>query len=313
MNIYLIGRKELSPSSKNILVKYGQVIELTSGNKEFSSYSQLFEDPEEKIIGVAPGVLEWKMPVDDIKSIKNLKGICTKSAWAHYINLNYCRENNIVVCNTPGANSQSVAEYAIWMILSLSRLLPIQMQENFTASYDESHQQVEIEGKTLGIIGLGNIGKRVAKMGKGLGMKVIYWSQTTRDDNYKYVSLNQLLKTADYIVNCVEICAATKNLLDRSKLVLMKPTSYFISVFGGMNWGPEDDKYLLQMVKTKKLAGFAVENEHNGKLEFSIPKGNIFIPGAYAWYTQEALARTEQMWIDSMVGVIKNKCTNKVN
>src|SRR3990172_7758439 len=125
MKIYLIEDKEKLEDSVKELGKHGTVISLTSGEKEISKYRELFKDEDEKVIGIAPGIIEWKFPLEDIKKIINLKGICTKSSWAYYIDIEYCKKNGIVVCNTPGANSQSVAEYAIWMLLSLVRKLPI--------------------------------------------------------------------------------------------------------------------------------------------------------------------------------------------
>jgi phosphoglycerate dehydrogenase-like enzyme len=315
MNIYLIEDKEKLGNSLNKLKKYGKVVALTSGQKDIKKYRNLFDDQEDKIIAVGPGVIEWNFPVDVIKNIKNLKGICTKSSWAYFIDIEYCKENNIVVCNTPGANSQSVAEYAILMMLTLARKLPLQIGDKFKPYRDGRHLQIEVMGKTMGVIGLGNVGRRIAKLGKGLGMKVIYWSPRTREEEFEYKDLNSLLKESDFIFNCVEIKGETRELLNKNNLSLLKSNAYFLSVMGGMGWGTEDDDYLIEMVNENKIAGMAIENEHNAK--YVIPKikkgSNVFIAGAYAWYTTEARERSNKMWEESIVGIIKGKPVNVVN
>ncbi len=314
MNIYLIENKEKLGDSVNILNRYGKVIALTSGEKDINKYKEIFEDREEKIIGVGPGVIEWKLPVDTIKMIKNLKGICTKSSWAYFIDIDYCSKNGIVVCNTPGANSQSVAEYAIWMMFSLARSLPIQLADGLKSKHDNVHLQVEVSGKIMGIVGLGNVGSRIANIGKGLGMKVIYWSPETRNKEFEYKELEDVLKNSDFVFNCVEIKKETKTLLDKSKLSALKNNSYFISVMGGMGWGTEDDDYLIGMVNDGKLAGFAIESENAA--DFKIRKvkvgANVFISGAYAWFTKEARERSNKMLEQSIIGLVKHKPVNIV-
>jgi D-3-phosphoglycerate dehydrogenase len=314
MNIYLIEEKDKLGGSVAKLKPFGKVIPLTSGEKTINKYKQIFRDEEEKVIGIAPGITDWKFPVSVIRKIKNLKGICTKSSWAYYIDIDYCKKNNITVCNTPGANSQSVAEYAIWMMFSLVRKLPLQTQEEFEPKYNEIHQQIEVVGKTMGIVGLGNVGRRISKLGKGLGMKVIYWSPKSRDQNYSYKNLNYVLKNSDFIFNCIEVMDKTKGFFNKKKLSLIKKEAYFISVMGGMGWGAEDNDYLIKMINQGKLAGFAIEGEHEHSYKFpKIKKGvNVFIPGAYAWFTKEAAERSNQKWTESIIGIIKNKPINIV-
>ena len=93
MNIYLIDKKEDLGDTLKILKPYGRIVLLDSGEKEVSKYKELYEDEEEKVIGIAPGVTEWSFPLEDLKKIKNLKGICTKSSWAFYIDVEYCKKN----------------------------------------------------------------------------------------------------------------------------------------------------------------------------------------------------------------------------
>lgn len=311
MKIYIIGKKGEFDSSVEELSKYGQVVLLDSGEKEIKKYPELFADPEEKIIGVAPGVIEWTFPVEDIKRILKLRGICTKSSWGFYIDIEYCKQNNIWVTNIPGANSRSVAEYAFWMMLSLAKNLPQQQRENFKSTCDDDHYQTEISDKKMGIIGLGKIGSHLAKMAQGFGMEVWYSGRKPKEVPYRFASVEEVLENADFVFDCLENCPETKNYLNKERLDLMKPTSYFISVMGGAGWGVEDDNHLVKMVEEGRLAGFSVENEHSGEFQKEF-KGNVFVPGGYAWYTNEARQRSNKVFIESMAGMASGKVVNEI-
>lgn len=311
MTIYLIDNRGNAKKAKESLNKYGKVLVMDSGATDLEKYPELFTYEGEKLLGVNPSVFEWKLPIKELKRIKNLKGIATKSAWAEYIDLDYCKENHIAVTNCPGANSQSVAEYALWMMLSLARKLPLQMVDDFKKSLDDEHKQVEILGRTMGIVGLGNIGSRLAKMGEGLGMRVMYWSRSKKDVDYEYVLIDDLMKQADFVVNCLELCDETKGFFDKKRLSMMKKSAYFVSVMGGAAWGIEDNELMLKMVKDGDLAGMAVEGDHGGDFPKKV-SGNVFIPGAYAFYTSEAEALTLDRWIEGIEGIVTGKKVNRV-
>ena len=102
--------------------------------------------------------------------------------------------------------------------------------------------------------------------------------------------------------------------LNKEKLDLLKPEAFVISVISGMGWGPQDDKYLVEMVNKGRLAGFAVENEYEQAFkEPKVGKGkNVFITGNNAYYTKEAQDRSLKMWIDNIIATAKGKPVNEV-
>ncbi|MBP9781789.1 hypothetical protein KBC89_03980 [Candidatus Woesebacteria bacterium] len=313
MKIYVIETLDRVGNVADELKNYGDVVLLNNRGKDIDAYTEIFSDESEKVLAIAPGEIDWKLPTETLNKIKSLKGIATKSSWAHYIDLDFCRQNNITVTNTPGANSQSVAEYALWMMFSLARKLPLQIRDGFKIAWNTEHTQTEIFGKTMGIVGLGHIGKILAQRGEGLGMNVVYWSKKSRDNSYDYLELDQLMAKSDFVFNCLEVCEKTKGILNRDLLSKLKTSAYFISVLGGMGFGVQNDDYLIEMVKNKSLAGFAVENEHEH--EFKAPgtdTGNIFTPGAYAWFTQEAENRTNQIWLENIRGMLLGTPANVV-
>lgn len=313
MKIFLIETKERLADTAKQLEKYGEVVVLDKNEKDINKYPELFEDDTEKILAIAPGQIDWKVPVETLQKIKNIKAICTKSAWALYLDIEYCKKHNIIVTNCPGANSQSVAEYAIWMMLSLAKKLPLQMRENFKVAWNDAHTQVEVMGKTAGIIGYGNIGSRIAKMAHGLGMRVTYWSRKKKSSEFDYLELDTLLSSSDFVFNCLETSTETQGFLNKEKLAQMKPSAFFISVLGGMGYGVQDDQCLLEMMNQERLAGFAVENEHEQTARFPTTfDTNVFTPGAYAWFTKEAHERTYRVWLESIVGVSTDKPVNVI-
>lgn len=313
MKIYLIENKNKVDYKKE-LQDYGEVVILDSCEKDISKYKELFEDKDPKIIGVNVGIVEWKFPVEDIKKIKNLVGIASKSSWVFYLDVDYCKKNNIVVTNIAGANSQSVAEHAIWMMFSLAKKLPLQVESNFKTERTENTQGIEIVGKTAGIIGFGNIGSRIAKMANGLGMNVIYWSPKSRDKNYKFEELDVLLKDSDFVFNCIEAYDKTKNFFNKEKLNLLNKNSYFVSVMGGMGWGTEDNDYLVELANEGKIAGYSTENEHEPKYKLpKIKKGtNVLVTPSYAHYTKEAEERSEKFWVESIKGMATKEYVRRV-
>lgn len=304
MELFILAKSEDCKKIRASVEKYIRCTSLDSGNSDIYSYTQLFINPDDKILAIEPTIVNWNLPNEGLSRIQNLKGICTSSAWARYIDFDFCQKNRITVIHTSGANSQSVAEYAMWMMFCLAKYLPIQIQENYIQNI-ESPFQTELFGKTLGVIGYGNIGSRIASLGSGLGMNVIYWNRSPKQSAFKTVSLDDLVSTSDVVINCLEICPETQGILNSALLSKMKTSAYFISVLGGMGWGVQDDKYLLEMVSNHKLSGFAVENEHSGKWKDSYD-GNIFIPAACAHHTREAEDRVNAQWIDGIVSVINN-------
>ncbi|MBN1618304.1 hypothetical protein JW887_03110 [Candidatus Dojkabacteria bacterium] len=315
MEIYIQSNKTLFSRAINDISKKSpdkqkniKFINIPLIIQKLGLFPKIYESDDKKILGVAdPHELGWDLSSKQIKSIRNLKSICTKSSYIEYIDLKLCREKRISVKNNPGINSQSVAEYAIWMMLSLARRLPQQINNKFVSEYDEKDEQTEISGKTAGIFGLGKIGSRIAKMSKGLGMKVIYWSRKSREKNYKYVAIEKLMKTSDFIFNCLDLNKDTMGFFNQELLKLMKSNAYFISVMGGMGYGIEDNDYLCKAVIKGKIAGFSIEKEHEKNYKImKIPAGtNIFIPSSLAFFTKEANERAYLHFIENICEEVK--------
>lgn len=249
-NLYIVD-DSTNTSVYQIIFPKNKQIDLKEVSPTTLSSEKIQRDKLPKILGIAkPKLIDWVLDSTILNKIPNIVGICTKSSWKEYIDLKYCQDNNIKVLNNVGINSRSVAEYAIFQMLALARNLPQQIKNDFNEKTCITQEHTEIENKIAGIIGLGNIGSHIAKICNGLGMKVRYWSRENRNDQYQFLKLHDLLKSSDFIFNCVETSEETRDFLDKTKLNLMKSTTYFISVLGGCGWkNVQDDYHLIEMVK----------------------------------------------------------------
>jgi len=313
MKIYIIEKPQKAEHLQEYLAKYGEVILLHKETKSISDYDELLSDAEEKILAIAPGEIAWSVPNDYITKIPKLKGIVTKSSWGNYIDLAYCKKQGIAVGNSPGANAQSVAEYAVWQMLSLLRKLPLQLGAKFKVETNDASEGENASGKTVGILGMGRIGRIIAKITEAMGMKITYWSRNKKDVPYEFVQLDALLQKSDVLFKCWETCEETKPLLNAQNLQLLQKNAYFISVFGGIGFSGEDDYILLDYAEQGRIAGFSIENEHakDAKIKDSY-KGNVFIPSALAWHTKQTHEIYNRVMADTIIGMVKGREVNRL-
>ena len=171
------------------------------------------KEDEEKILVVDPDWYNWDINANHLSKIKNLKGVCLATTAFDWIDLEHCKENNILVTNVPKYSTDSVAEYAIFLMMALAKKFPMQLKKDYKMEYSKSMLTTEIRNKTLGILGLGTIGSKIAELGSSLGMNVIYWNRTKKDCNYKSVDLETIFTTADFIIPTFATNEETKKLI----------------------------------------------------------------------------------------------------
>ena len=171
------------------------------------------EDDSEKILVADPDWYNWDINSEHLSKIKNLKAVCLSTTAFDWIDLDYCQENNIIVTNIPKYSTDSVAEYAIFLMLSLAKKFPLQIKTNYKTDYSLSMLTTEIRNKKVGIIGIGHIGSRIAEICSGLGMNVIYWNRKEKSVPYKYVDLDTLFSDSDFIIPTFVTNEETKKLI----------------------------------------------------------------------------------------------------
>lgn len=195
-------------------------------------------------IGDADIVIANKTPINEetLKNCPNVKMICEFATGYDNVDIAYCKKRGIAVTNVTDYCTASVAQHTFAMALFLYEKLhyyddyvksgAYAGQDNFS-NFDKRFY--ELEGKVWGIIGLGNIGKKVAKIASAFGCRVIYYSVTGRNtcNEYERVSFEELLKTSDILSIHCPLSELTRDLIDKEALGKMKPTAFLINVARG--------------------------------------------------------------------------------
>lgn len=165
---------------------------------------------------------------------------------------------NIMVINAPGSNAATIAEHTLSLMLMLMRNMYESVAQVKQDNWNWRNQYAgdELNGKTLGVLGMGNIGKRVAKLGEAFGMKVLYWSRSPQDLPYSYVSLNEVLKQSDVVSLHLPFTKETGTIIGEEQLSLMKPNSLLINTARG---ALIDHEALLKALNEQRISGFAAD------------------------------------------------------
>lgn len=211
-------------------------------------------------------VVTKEMPVsgDLIRQFpESVKLLCEAGTGYNNLDISAAREMGITVCNIPAYSSSRVAHTAIMMLLNLSSSMQIQMKmlahgnhDNFTKNLQVNH--VEVNKKTLGIIGAGNIGREVIKIAQALDMKILVYTRTPGEDtgSVRYVDLPTLLKESDYVSLHCPLTPQTRHLINRETLSLMKPTAFLINTSRG---ALIDEPALIDALKRGIIAGAGLD------------------------------------------------------
>ena len=215
-------------------------------------------------------------------------------------------ERGIWVVNTPNANDISVAEHFFGLALMLSKMLKkgdIALREG---RWEARYQYIgnELNGKTLGILGFGRIGKAVGRIGhKGFNMKILYfdtvqYKEMEKEVKAEKVDLKELLSQSDYVSINLPLLPETKDLINAREFGLMRPSAYIINLARGPIW---DEKALFTVLKEGRIAGaasdvYAVEPATKDHPLFQLE--NFIGTPHMAAHTDEALQRMSLVAID---------------
>jgi len=256
-----------------------------------------------------PGSVE-EIDREIIESAPNLCAIMRFGAGYNNVDLSAAREKNIYVTNVPEENADSVAELTIALILTLARRIPYCHQLMI-----QNHWQVvigeELKGKTLGIVGLGAIGKRVVKKIQGFEMKIVGYDVKW---NYNFAkrwrveqsSLDNLLRVSDYITIHVPLNKATKNMISHEQFSVMKKQAYLINTSRG---GVVDEKALIEALKTGQIAGAALDVFHTEPLKKSKLQqlNNVILTPHVGGSTREAIKRVIRKTVENILRIKEGK------
>lgn len=260
----------------------------------------------------------------NLKNAENLKLICLCATGYNNVDIEYCKKRGIKVRNVPGYCKESVCQHTFTLLLALME--SISYYDSFVK--DKSYTKTglanhigrpfgEIAGKKWGIIGLGGIGREVARVAESFGAEVSYApiSGKSRKEDYPEVSLETLLKESDIISIHSPLNEKTKNLINKDTIALMKNTALVINVGRGAIVNSKD---LVRAVDEGKLGGAGIDVYPTEPPSLEDPFMNIkhserfVLTPHIAWASVEARERCIQIVGENIKALIENKGSNDV-
>lgn len=265
--------------------------------------STLYEETLQRVQG-ADIVITNKVVLDqNILSQSNIKLICITATGMNNVATDYAKENGIVVKNVVGYSTASVAQLVFSYIFHFVQKINFYKEYVQSGGWENSeiftnHDQpfYEIAGKTVGVIGLGNIGQEVAKIASAFGCKVIYYSTSGKNKNscYKSVSLEKLLEESDIISIHCALTEETNNLLNASNLGRLKNGAILMNLGRG---GLVNEQDISDIINSGKDIYFATDVVTKEPIEKESPllkineKERILITPHIAWASKESRQR----------------------
>ena len=257
------------------------------------------------------------MDKDMLAECKNLKLITILATGYNIVDIEAAKALGITVCNVPYYSTNSVAQLTFAFILDFACKLSLPTQSvargdwqncnDFAYTLDTLH---ELSGKTLGIIGYGSIGKKVAQIGKAFGMNVLIATRTPVEG---CVSKEEVFKNADFVTLHCPLNEQSKLMINEKSLALFKPTAYLINTARG---GLIDENALAAALNSGKIAGAALDvltSEPPKADNPLIHAKNCIITPHMAWASLEARVRLLHATEDNVRAFLQNAPINKVN
>jgi len=272
-----------------------------------------------------------------IDSLDSLKYIATRSTGFDHIDIDSCSARNILVSNVPTYGANTVAEHTFALILSLSRKICFSWERTKKGNFSlDGLRGFDLKDKTLGVVGVGNIGRHVIRIAKGFGMNVLAFD-IRKDQNFakrygfKYVKLEKLFKDSDIVSFHVPYNERTHHLVNLESLKLFKKGSYIINTSRG---GVCDTTALLKGIQQGIFAGIGLDVlEEEGFIKEEIEllnkkvkdfqeletalenhilmnQENVIITPHNAFNSKEAITRILDTTIDNIQSFVKKKPIN---
>ena len=285
---------------------------------------EVFRDPpktpdelEERIKAADIVIVGWSdLTKDMIDSVKKLKMISIWATTCHYADLSVAKEKGIVVTHVPGYATEAVAEYTFALLLAGIRKLRLADKHVRKGDFDwRPFRGAELHGKTLGIIGTGSVGCRVAEIAKVFKMQILAYDKypnmkKAEEIGMKYVDLYTLLKESDFITLHVTLTSETERLIDRKEIKAMKKGAVIINTSQGK---VIDEKALIDALKSGRIssAGLDVfEEEPPSKDNPLFKLENTILSPHVGFHTIEAAKRCTDICIDNVVKFLEGRPQN---
>ncbi|HEX4682973.1 MAG TPA: phosphoglycerate dehydrogenase, partial [Gemmatimonadaceae bacterium] len=195
-----------------------------------------------------------------LEACPNLRLISVWGSGTDHVDLAACARRGITVANTPGVNAHAVAEHTMALMLAVMRRIP-QLDARMRSGEWPRGMSAQLEGKTLGLVGLGTIGSRVAELARAFGMKLLVTPAGPDGGRSaalgaRHASLDDVLRESDVISLHLRLNEETRGIIGRAQLALMKPTGYLVNTARGALVGRDA---LLDALTHERIAGAALD------------------------------------------------------
>lgn len=316
MKIVLVESLGISDA---VLKEYSD--KLAKMGHSFVSYVDRAKDDEElynrakdaDILMITNGPLSTNV----LKRLPNLKMVDVAFTGVDHLDVNYCLENDILVCNASGYSNTSVSELVIGQVLALYRQIFNGDSSTRNGKTNAGLTGLEISGKKVGIIGTGKIGVETAKLFKAFNAEVLGWSRGENPEaiacGIKYVTLPELLKESDIISLHLPFNDSTKHFFDQEKINAMKETAILVNCARG---GVVDNEALANALNEGKIAGAAIDvfdYEPPIKDDYCLLHAkNCLLTPHVAFLTHESMLRRAEIVFANLDAYLNNQPQNVV-
>ena len=257
-----------------------------------------------------------------IEQCKNLKLILISATGTNNIDLIQAKKQGIVVCNCQAYGTSAVAQHTLMLMLNLATSFREYEQAVQRGDWNKASQFclldypiIELSGKTLGILGYGELGKAVAKLAEAFGMTVLVGALPNRANDGSKLPLNELLPQVDFLSLHCPLTDATKDLIGKAEFEAMKSSAFLVNCARG---GIVNEQALADALIQRKIAGAAtdvltVEPPKDGNVLLNSDIPNLIITPHSAWGSVDARQRIVQQMVENTEAFKNGKTIRQVN
>ncbi len=262
-------------------------------------------------------IVGWSdLTKDIIESAKKLKMISIWATTCHYADLKAAKERNIVVTHVPGYATEAVAEHVFALLLATTRKLRLADNHVRMGNFDwRPFGGSELAGKTLGIIGTGAIGCRVAEIARAFKMQILGYDKypnkkKAEEIGIKYVDLHTLLRESDFLTLHVTLTPETEGMIGKKEIATMKNGAVIVNTSQGK---VIDEKALIDALKSGKISSAGIdvfEKEPPAEDNPLFKLDNTTLSPHIGFHTVEAKKRCTDICIDNVVKFLEGRSQN---